>query len=102
MVVQLYWNGPPSSEYPPGLMCKTKAVGFGLSLVLELLLIVYKTSCVKKANKQPSPIANRKQVAIETKEVFVTALNYFSDPVYSAVVSGQLNCNWRQENQELC
>lgn len=34
-------------------MCKTNIVGFGLSLALEVLFIVYKMSCAKKASKPP-------------------------------------------------
>lgn len=107
-VCRNWCGGSALLELPPLFRIPTwfdvqNIVGFGLSLVLEILLIVYKMSCVKKANKQTTPpIANRKQVTIKTKEVFVTALNCFSDPVCSAVVLGQLNYNWRQENQELC
>lgn len=62
-------------------------------------LAVYKTSKIEKQTNKPTT-ANRKQVTIKTKEVFVPALNYFSDPVCNSIVWGQLSCKWGQENQE--
>lgn len=40
---------------------------------------------LKKQTNKP-PIVNRKQATIKIKEVFVPALNYFSDPVCNSVV----------------
>lgn len=51
----------------------------------------------KTNNKTPQNNPQPKQ-----KKVFIIALNDFSDPIYSAVVLAQLNCNWRQGKISSC
>lgn len=101
VVVKLYWNSPSCPEYPPGFTRRIRIAGFRLSLVLEILSIVYEIIYIlkKEEKQQQNP---PKQPTTKTKKVFIIALNDFSDPIYSAVVLAQLNCNWRQGKISSC